>query len=276
MEIKQKSVLLHFHIFKNAGTTIDNILKRNFSDKAIFLDIGGHRERLSIDFVLDYIKKNCPDVKSFSSHQMRFPIHENPDFKFLPIVFIRHPIDRAFSIYSFNKRREDVEDDIAVKMAKNLSLADYIKWNIEQKKHMVIKNHQVLFLTGKPRGSQVDVADLKYTIEQLKKCFIIGVVDRMDENLTLAEEILRPYFKNIDLSYVIQNVSKEREKVLNERLKRGKLEIGKKLFEDLERANSLDLQLYSYSNRLLDERIKNINNFEKKLSDFKNKCEKCF
>ena len=274
MEIEQKNIILHFHIFKNAGTTIDYILKKNFANDAITLDSGKPGGMVSFELVLHYFRKHHPTVKSFSSHQMRFSIHENPDFKFLPIVFIRHPIDRAFSIYNFNKKREDMEDVLAVKMAKNLSLADYIKWNIEQKKHMVIKNHQVLFLSGKPRGSQVDVTDLKYAIEQLKKCFIIGVVDRMDESLVVGEHKLKNYFDNIDFAYVSKNISEERSNNLEERLDIGRHELGEKLFNKLKSVNQLDLQLYSEANKILNEKIDEQENFEDKIQNFKNRCKK--
>ena len=42
------------------------------------------------------------------------------------------------------------------------------------------------------------------------KCQILGIVDRFDESLVIAEQMLKPYFPDIDISYIQQNVSLDR------------------------------------------------------------------
>ena len=77
MKESKKPVCLHFHIFKNAGTTLDWILDKNFSENHLTLDdLEDRGARLQWDDVLKFLEKN-PDVKAFSSHQLRFPIPEN-------------------------------------------------------------------------------------------------------------------------------------------------------------------------------------------------------
>ena len=79
----------------------------------------------------------------------------------------------------------------------------------------------------------------------------------------------RKYF-----SYEIQqNVGKGREDNLAQRLEIARSEIGEALFEKLEKANLIDLQLYSYVNLKLHNSIKKIDNFDSKLNDFKNRCK---
>lgn len=277
MNNKKNPICLHFHIYKNAGSTIDYILKKNFLDDAVTLDTGKPRNVLPYETVLHFIQKHKPTAKSVSSHQFRFPIPEQNEYEFLPIVFVRHPIDRAFSIYYFDKRRKDIQNDLGVEMAKLLKSADYFKWNLEEENHLTkTKNFQTRYLSAKPFRSEVDKTDLELVFEYLKGCRVIGVVDRLDESLVLAEEIFRPFFKNIDFSYdVKQNVSRDREGDLAERLDKGRKEIGNALFEELEKANLYDLQLYSFAKMKLEENIKNLEHFDIKLSNFKKRCLNC-
>ena len=265
-------VCLHFHIFKNAGTTIDWIFEKNFSDKAARIDVDSQREILSMDVVLNFLKKNT-DTKSLTSHQIRFPIPENNEFTFLPIVFIREPLDRAFSIYRYNKKRADVRTQ-GIANAKKMTLSQYIQWNLDKKPHKVMKNFQTYFLANSDSSMDVTSADLETAISNLKNCLIIGVVDRFDESLVIAEDILKKYFSDIDLSYVKRKVSEDRKNSLKERIDDSKKQIGEKLIEDLQKENEFDLKLYKFANQELDDRTNKIDNFDEKLIDFKLRCKK--
>jgi len=272
--IKQNNpVCLNFHIYKNAGSTVDYILKKNFSTGAILLDTGKPLGILSFKTILHCFKKHYPNVKSLSSHQLRFPIPRNSGFNFLPMIFIRHPIDRAFSIFSFLKKEKNIEGDLGVEMAKNLPASAYFKWSITHEEHNVIKNFQVRFLSSKPPRVKAETQDLKIAIERLKECKVVGVIERMDESLLCAEENLRQWFSEIDFSYVEQNVSKEREKKLNDRLEKFKAKIGDKVYSDLLKINKLDFKLYLKANKILDKKLKNVENFDEKMLDFKKRCK---
>jgi len=272
--LKQNNpVCLHFHIYKNAGTTVDYMLKKNFSTDAIILDTGKPRGILSFKTVLHCFKKHYPNVKSLSSHQLRFPIPRNSGFNFLPMVFIRHPIDRAFSIYSFLKKQKDNKNNIGIEKAKNLPTIDYFKWNIAYKDNFIIKNFQVRFLASKPIRVKAETRDLEIATERLKEFKVVGVVERMDESLLYAEENLRRWFSEIDFSYVEQNVSKEREKKLNDRLEKFRAKIGDETYSDLEKINKLDVKLYLKANKTLDKKLKSVENFHEKMSDFKKRCK---
>jgi len=270
----KKPICIHFHIFKNAGTTIDTVLKRNFSKDAVTMDTGIPDDILSWTKVLDHIKEKNPTTKSFSSHQLKFPLPKSAEYQFLPMIFIRHPIDRAFSMYSFDKRRTSFRDITTVVKAKSTDLAGYIKWNLRLKNHMVMKNYQVLSLSDKPRGSTVDEKDLELVIDRIKNFLVIGIVDRMAESLIMAEKTLGKYFDVIDLSFEKQNISQDRTGDLEQRLKTGRNEIGAELMDRLEKENEFDLKLYSMANQILNERIKELTDFDTRMTDFKNRCKK--
>ncbi len=58
-----------------------------------------------------------------------------------------------------------------------------------------------------------------------------------------------------------------------ERLESGRVEIGDELMDLLIKKNSKDFKIYSTANEQLENRIKQIKDFEKKLSDFKTRCK---
>lgn len=267
-----RTVCLHFHIFKNAGTTIDSILEKNFSTNAIRVDAEKPNEIIALGVVIDFLNKN-PEVKSFSCHQMRFPIPNITGFNFIPMLFIRQPLDRIFSIYSFNKRRSD-QRTYAIKKAQITTLGDYIKLSLEGKQNMTMKNFQVLFLSRTDTRSQVGRDDLDLAIKHIKNCAVLGVVDRLDQSFVVAEEFLKTYFPNIDLSYTPKNVSEDRIGSLEQKLKDGRSKIGETLWKELVAKNELDIELYEIANEELNHRIKKIDNFDEKIKNFKNRCAK--
>jgi len=272
MEIEKNPICLHFHIFKNAGTTIDWILQKNFMKHYFALDDTKKPNRiLQWDYVIDFLKKQEYYPKGFSSHQIRFPLPQNSEFEFLPMVFIRNPIDRAFSIYYFKKKQ--IDDSIGSVSARSMNLSDFIEWNLSRENYLPMKNFQVFFLSRQDNSSEINLDDLVIAKNRLKDCKIIGVVERLDESLVAVEEILRPYFQKIDLSYIKQNVSLERVGNLAERLEQGRSDIGNTLMDEFIQKNKFDSLLHKFANEELDLRIKNIKGFESKLEDFNNRCK---
>ena len=156
-------------------------------------------------------------------------------------MFLRHPIDRTSSIYYY--KRKEIDDSIGSVKARSMNLTEFVKWNIDSKGHMPMKNFQVLFLSNKNTKEEVDQNDLKTAINRMKSCSILGVVDKMDECLVIAEDILRKEFPGIDLAYVKQNVSIARKGTFLEKLKETEEQLGKDLMDELMEYNKLDIEL---------------------------------
>jgi len=267
MENKKKPVCIHFHIFKNAGTTIDSVLEENFNKQAVRLDIEKNDEILPMDVVINYLNFN-PNVKSISCHQIRFPLPKNISYNLIPMLFIRHPIDRVFSIYHYNKRRKDKER-IVSQLGMLGSPEVYIKSLLEHKTNRSAQNFQVLFLSKNDLSSQLNTNDFNLALTRIRNCPILGIVDRLDESLVVAEEFLKNYFPNIDLAYSPRNISEERNTDLNKKLKESRTQVSSKLWDKLMSENELDLKLYSNAINELETRIQKIDNFAEKVTNFK-------
>jgi hypothetical protein len=265
----KKNVLIHYHIFKNAGSTIDWILRKNFGKDALTLDESDPDGHITIETMLEFLQDH-PNAKSFSSHQLRFPVPQNQNYYFLPIVFIRHPIDRIFSIYHFLHNSHDVNELNDILNAKNSSLKDFVEFNLKfNPKRM--RDNQLKFLARRGKIRLYSIHYLFRAFRTIKNCTVLGIVERMDESLVLAEEILQNYFPDIDLAYISQNV-RNKNSSLEKRLEEGKTEIGETLMNQLITINKLDFSLYKKANTQLNLRIAKINNFNQKLNDFQKRC----
>jgi hypothetical protein len=118
-------LLVHYHIFKNAGTSVEKILSESFGENWAVCDGSPESSRLSNDDIAAFAKTH-PGVRAISSHTARpFPVHRG----FFPVVFLRHPIDRARSIYYFTKR-DPVQFDHA--LARDGSFKDYVNWWLDR------------------------------------------------------------------------------------------------------------------------------------------------
>ncbi len=96
-----RTVICHYHIYKNSGTSFDLLLEQNFGDRHICFD--GPFPFFIIDQEqLTRVIERKRGVIALSSHQIQLPVPVSLDFLVLPVVFIRHLMLRVQSIYKFN------------------------------------------------------------------------------------------------------------------------------------------------------------------------------
>src|SRR5512141_235622 len=83
---EQPHILLHYHIFKNAGTTIDSVLSRNFPNSFFQLEPERDLQVVPPEELLNFLNQH-PDARAVSSHNFRFPSPAHPTFRFVEISF---------------------------------------------------------------------------------------------------------------------------------------------------------------------------------------------
>jgi hypothetical protein len=100
-----RHVILHHHIFKNAGTTLDFSLQRQFG--AGFS--GLHNEQhgvVSAGAVIDFLDQN-PDLKALSSHDFHTQDFGHGDrYRFFNLALVRRPLARMLSIYTYGRQSD--------------------------------------------------------------------------------------------------------------------------------------------------------------------------
>ena len=270
-----RHIILHGHIFKNAGTTFDWSLKKNFGKN--FLD---HRKdelmRKNGSAHLAQLLSDEPGLCAISSHHMTRELPELPGVSFIPVHLLRHPIERIRSVYDFERKQRGATP--GARAAKSKSFKDYVEWRMRPDVSRTIRNYQTAYLAGHNRRStDVNVISKHFVdaVQSVTNASLVGVVESYDESMVVLEDVLREHFPEIDLSYVAQNVSARKarrsgsggttEEILGEL---GSLQ--KTVIDE----NSFDLARYQVALARLQSRIDGTENFTEKLQDFRERCSK--
>ena len=176
-----KPILVHYHIYKNAGTSVEKNLAESYGHKWAVCEGAPEQVRLSNNDIAAFARAN-PGIRAISSHKARpFPASR----RFFPILFLRHPIDRARSVYSFAKR-DPAQPDHA--MAYNLSFNDYVNWALDTP-GVPLRNYQVIHLSQASfRVANIAEAvacpeDLREVRDFLSSLPFLGLVRRFEEFL---------------------------------------------------------------------------------------------
>ncbi len=238
-----RTVVLHYHLFKNAGTSVDAMLRQNFGEawaQQEFPATGGQGTRRSnAPEVAGFIEAN-PDLRAISSHTALLPVPAIDGIGIFPIIFIRHPIDRLASAYRFERRQK--ADTFGARLARETDFAGYVRALLDRSGYGVARDFQVMRLAfGSPgaAGSEFDRA--LTTMDHLP---FIGLVEAFEESLVELERLLAPVHPGFRATAYTKNVSRDAEGSLAERLDAIETELGPELHARLIEANAGDLQLF--------------------------------
>lgn len=264
--------MLHNHLFKNAGSTIDWALQKNFGSS--FVD---HRQdeemKKGAEYLGPYLTSH-KQVKALSTHHLRVPLPVLQGTELLLITMFRHPIERVTSVYKFEKNQRGGTTPGAIH-AQKLSLADYIHWRMEPGVGATIRDfHTRRMLSKKARRKEVLTSeDMRAVKKRLSEMTMVGTVERFDESMVLFEDTLKAYFPDIDLSYVAQNIGQDPTESIEKRLNELREQIGQQTYDLLIEKNQKDIELYEIAQERVQHQIDQIPNFTEKLADFKNRCQ---
>lgn len=269
-----RHVLLHGHIFKNAGTTFDWSLERCFGDA--FLD---HRDdkamREQRGRHLATLLESRPELKAVSSHFLCYPLPESDGVEFHSMMFLRHPIERIASVYAFERKQD--ADTRGARAAKEKDFAEYVAWRLEAGVPRTIRDYQAGNISGHHDLSPAKEPPSSWLVqasERLERAAGVGVVDRYDESMIVLEAALRPSFPDIDLAYVRQNVTQaDTTQSIEEKVEAILGRLGDLAGEVL-RQNSFDLALYRQANLRLDAALAQLPDSDDRLAKFHQRCSK--
>lgn len=268
-------VIAHGHIFKNAGSTFDWSLRRNFKNG--FLDHHENRKmRQQRAEHLREIIETAPALRAISSHHMCNPFPEMENVHLEPVYFLRHPIERITSVYAFERRQRS--DSLGARTAKKKSFREYVDWRMQLDVPRTIRDYQASNISGrhdyKPKQA-VEYETLQIAMKRLQDSACVGVVDRYDESMVIFEERLRTLVPEIDLSYLKQNVTRRLmgKKNFEGKLAEATVKLGD-LYSKVLLSNSYDLALYRMANQKLDDAINGIPDFQDRLDEFRDRCRK--
>ncbi len=230
-----RSVVLHYHLFKNAGTSVDVVLEGNFGGDWREAEFPTGR-RPNVGDVEAWLAAN-PTAKALSSHTARGPLPRVPNVSIAPIIFVRHPIDRIRSAYEFERRQKS--DKPGPKMAKEADFAGYVRARLARRDRQC-RNFQTWRLSsfGRPREPELEEA-----LAALDSLPFVGLVEDFTGSMTRMETYLREAFPAFRAFGAKANVWRE-GRTLEERLDDARAELGAELWGELVEANRDDLEVF--------------------------------
>ena len=265
-KMQQRNVLLHYHIFKNAGTTFERVLDENYGDRHIKFD-GPFSFSVITQDQLSTIIQHHPTAMACSSHQIHLPAPSAVSFKPIPVVFVRNPLLRIRSVFLFDKSR-------AKKAAVDVSLSDALggfeEWVAQKlsgdKNLLQISNLQTNMLSrcynllpkAEEQEGRVEF-DLQLAINHLSLVPCLGRVEYFDIDVSSFTETLA----RLDIPFVYtkrkaENVSSpDHENTAEEQLQAMEQSLSKETWQKLHWLNHQDITLYEIAHDMVEKRLKN-------------------
>jgi hypothetical protein len=267
-EASRRHVILHYHFFKNAGSTVESILENNFRNRFARLDSDDYNSTLPNEALLDFLTTR-PEVVAVSSHHLRPPKPLDDSFIFHDILFLRHPVARVWSLYDFY-RRTDVETDPLAAAAKTRDVQEFFQLLTDEYPHHV-NNAQVSLLANAGEKLPTE-SDLAVAADVISQATVLGLAELFDESTVSAENSLARAFKRVDFSYVRQNVSDGRPTSLDDQLARFRKHCGTEIFDRIIKLNQLDLALVQMAREEVSRRFRLVPDHERRLKTLRSKC----
>lgn len=221
---------IFLHIPKNGGTTLHNIIEKNYPSGEVF-SIKVVNEQLTLNEFK--VLENKDQITVLKGH-MTYGLHKDFSKPMKYITLLRNPIDRIASYYNFVKALPHNRHYDRIH-ANNLSLREFV----ESTPYGEFNNGQMHLIAG-DYGNGEDVLEL--ALENIKNDFLmVGMVEQFDESLVLLKQTLD--WPTVP-AYRIKNKG-NRKRTLSE--------------EDIEvikKYNTLDFKLYEMVQNNFNELVK--------------------
>src|SRR6185312_13393655 len=188
-------VILHYHVFKNAGSTIEDILDHSFGERFGSFDTAAGGGLLPNERLIGLLREKR-ELRAFSSHQIRYPLPEVPGFLFFDICFLRDPIDRLRSFYDYFRQRPNPDDPMS-NLANNSTPGGFAAGMIRDHS-LFVRNNQVNLLACGGDSDEPTERDFDLAVERVMEASFLGVVDCFEQSALAGSKALRCAFPELD------------------------------------------------------------------------------
>lgn len=267
--VHSRYVVVHYHIFKNGGTTLESILEREFADRFATLHGHGTDAVLDSEDLLEFLQQH-PGVSAISSHHLRYPKPYSRRMVFFDCCFLRNPLSRLHSCY--NHFRRSNSDDLYSRWARSYTPREFLTRLIDEAPQQVSEVQVTQLASAGVFVRPADERDLERATAAMRDMAFPGVVEMFDESLVVAEHYLRPAFPALRLEYVRQNVSRPGGRPPAESREHWESLWGKDLYQRLLRMNELDIELVRRAKGEILRRLDGVPRASQKLADLQWRC----
>jgi Sulfotransferase family len=244
-----QKLLIFNHIPKTAGTSLGEIIKKQYGNEAIYRCYGDDPQNRSIDRIIKDLSlilqsPSGQNIAAVTGH-LGFGLHEFfPELNYQYLTILREPVDRVISYYSHVKRY--FQNPLG-EAARNLSIEEFIS----RKLSIEIDNLQTRYLSGIgwqkfilgvgehiPYG-QCSTTMLALAKDNLDRDYLICIQENFPASLAKLSDTLQ-----------WQNITNIRVNVND--LRTLKTELSQEAIDLIKSHNQLDLELYNYARLLFD------------------------
>jgi hypothetical protein len=238
----ERKVIVHYHLYKNAGTSIDRIPLLNFG-KEEWVKWEGDGQSADSDALAEFILAN-PEIKAVSTHLgvIRLPVIRN--VAILPIIMLRHPLNRIQSVYEFEKTQ--VHDAPGPNKAKEVDLKGYVAWRMARPNDRQFSNFQTFRLSDWSANAEAHQQEyeLSSALAAIQELPFIGCVETFDESMQNLQDWLVPHFPGFKVNKVHANPTNINDWTLERQMRKLKENLGADLFGRVFQENQDDLLIY--------------------------------
>lgn len=247
-----RKLVVHYHLFKNAGTSVDFLLERAFLSWEDWTE--GATAYLSPNHLAAHVGDR--DVEAISSHTLRpaAPI----GYDVFPIIIVRHPLDRAYSVFQHERRCPP--NVLSCHVARATDFRGYVEWclNHPTAGGVVILDYQTGHL-GEPRwrGHVYNVRPGDIELQRAKMLLdtlpIPAVVEGFDSFVARFRPALENWLgKPVEMPATAwENRSGLPTRKLEDRVAHLEDLLGQDLAARFYEANACDYRLYQHALRLV-------------------------
>ena len=236
----QKAIVAHYHLFKNAGTSVDSILKQNFGTTWRKIEFPIVNRHSNSNLVQDWLTTQ-QDITAFSSHTAIFPLPILDDTIILPIIFLRHPITRLLSVYKFERQHQKILNR-SIKLAREKDFAGYLNKQLNEKNNRSCRNFQTYRLSWLDNSEHR--SELERALRGLNSLPVVGIVSQFDLSMELYCQAIAQYFPSFKTKSVHKNTTSEPKASLEQKLNVVRQSLDSNTYQRLLDANQDDLKLY--------------------------------
>ena len=246
-------LIIHLHIPKTGGTTLRDIIQRQYLSKNI-LTIPTLEKSENILETVPSVKINQLEV--VQGH-LKYGIHFNLNRGAKYFAILRNPIDRVLSTYYYVISQDNNPQNLSSN-DNTMSIFEYVNSGINP----FLINGQTQLISGKTCSINDPLIKSKELLsiakKNIKENFIFtGTTEQFDESILLLKGILRwksPYYSRANKTKNKPDYKK----------------IDKKIRDFIKAHNQLDINLYNYVKKSINDKINEGSiNFKNELNHFK-------